>query len=105
MLVCNRGDDGDGKPGPVPHLLPQRQGQGRGSAAPPRAPSDSPADGGGTGEQVVGARWGGQAPRKEAARGNRGERRGPASQAPSVPAGALCVRASSFRFPLFGKNI
>lgn len=101
MPVRNRADDGDGKPRPIPHLLP------RAEAARPRRrhPVTVRWTKAGPGSRRSAPAGAAQAPRKEAARGSRGERRGQAAQAPSVPAGALGVRVSAFPLPLFGKNV
>lgn len=90
MPVCGGGDYGDGKPGPVPHLLPRAgaQRQSWGAEAGPGEPRRERLSSVRPGERVPGARRDGAgAPRKAAAKGSRGERRGQASRAAIRPCG------------------
>lgn len=98
MPVCNRGDDGDGKLGPIPHLLPRA-----GVAQPRRGhPATVLCTKAGPGEQVLGARWGGTSPTQGGGNGEPRRAAGTGATGAIRPAGALCVRLP---LPLFGKNV
>lgn len=98
MPVCNRGDGGDGKLGPMPHLLP------RAGAAQPRRghPATVLWTKAGPGEQVLGARWGGTSPTQAGGKGEPRRAAGTGVTGAIRPAGALCVRLPLL---LFGKNV